>query len=312
MNFLLAFLRAFRIPNLVMVWVTMYLPYWYILRPAILKGGGIPLLTVPVFNMIAAATVITTLAGYVLNDWFDREIDLINKPGRVFWGKYLSAGTALLFYAALVTAVHVMAVYTDQALNPGNHWPLWLFPGVSFLLFIYAWKLKCTPVAGNLLVSFLCAAVPVITLLPEGRARLITAFNAPELMESAESLIWIYGFFAFIFNYLREQVKDLEDFSGDAACGCNTLAVIKGRTFARKPAVVTGMLVTALTGVLIRYWTETAAPLWQIQAGAATLLLPAAIVTVLLALARTSAHYAYASVLIKIIMFSGTILLIRF
>jgi hypothetical protein len=72
------------------------------------------------------------------------------------------------------------------------------------------------------------------------------------------------------------------------------------------------MLVTALTGVLIRYWTETAAPLWQIQAGAATLLLPAAIVTVLLAFARTSAHYAYASALIKIIMFSGTILLIRF
>jgi len=107
-------------------------------------------------------------------------------------------------------------------------------------------------------------------------------------------------------------VKDLEDFSGDAACGCNTLAVIKGRAFARKPAVITGVLVTVLTGVLIKYWSETAAPLWQIQAGVVVLLLPAAVVTVLLAFARTSAHYAYASALIKIIMFSGTILLIRF
>lgn len=312
MNFLSAFLRAFRIPNLLMVWVTMHLPYWYILRPAILRGGGIPLLTEPVFNLIAAATVITTLAGYVLNDWFDREIDLINKPRRVFWGKYLSSGLALLFYAALVTAVHVMAIFIDQALHPDNHWPLWLFPGVSFLLFIYAWKLKCTPVAGNLLVSFLCALVPVITLLTEERARLITGFNAPELMESAESLVWIYGFFAFIFNYLREQVKDLEDFPGDAACGCRTLAVIKGRTFARKPAVITAVLVTALTGVLIEYWIDTSAPLWQIQAGVAALLLPAAVVTVLLAFARTSAHYAYASVLIKVIMFSGTVLLVRF
>ncbi len=312
MNFLQAFLRAFRIPNLVMVWITIYLPYWYILRPAILDGGGIPMLTVPVFNLMGAATVITTLAGYVLNDWFDRDIDMINKPGRVFWGKYLSSGTALLFYAILVTSVHVMAVFIDQALNQASHWPLWLFPGVSFLLFIYAWKLKCTPVAGNLLVSFLCALVPVIVMLPEERARLITGFNAPELMESAESLVWIYSFFAFLFNYLREQVKDLEDFSGDAACGCNTLAVIKGRTFARKPAVITGVLVTALTGVLIRYWAETSAPLWQIQAGAAALLLPALAVTVLLGFARTSAHYAYASALIKIIMFSGTILLIRF
>lgn len=312
MNFLSAFLRAFRIPNLVMVWATMYLPYWYILRPAILRGGGIPLLTGQVFNLIIAATVITTLAGYVLNDWFDRDMDIINKPRRVFWGKYLSPGIALLFYAALVTAVHIMAVMIDQALAPGNHWPLWLFPGVSFLLFMYAWKLKCTPVAGNLLVSFLCALVPVITLLPEGRARTITGINAPELMESAESLVWIYGFFAFMFNYLREQVKDLEDFSGDAACGCNTLAVIKGRTFARKPAVMTGVLVTILTGVLLKYQIETAAPLWQIQAGGAVLLLPAAIVTVLLAFARTSAHYAYASAIIKVIMFSGAVLLVRF
>lgn len=113
------------------------------------ERGGIPLLTAPVFNLMGAATVTTTLAGYVLNDWFDRDIDLINKPRRVFWGKYLSPGIALLFYATLVTTVHVMAVYIDQALNPGNHWPLWLFPGVSFLLFVYAWKLKCTPVAGN-------------------------------------------------------------------------------------------------------------------------------------------------------------------
>ena len=125
MNFFLAFIRLFRLPNLVMVFLTMYIPYWFILRPAILRAGGMPFLTERAFYMIALATVLTTLAGYVLNDWYDREIDAINKPKRVFWGKYLPANLGLLFYAVLVTAAHGLAFVIEQELQPRNQEKTW-------------------------------------------------------------------------------------------------------------------------------------------------------------------------------------------
>lgn len=311
MNFLRAFIRLFRIPNLLMVYLTMYIPYWFALRPAILKAGGIPLLSEHVFYLIAAATVLTTFAGYILNDWYDREMDLINKPQRVVWGRYLPANLGLLLYAVVVTAAHGLAFLIDQELRPGNHWPLWVYPGVSFLLFLYAWQMKCSAVIGNLLVSFLCAIVPIIVLLPEERSLWLTSFIKPDLVQHAVGLVWLYAVFAFVFNFLREQIKDLEDFPGDSACGCSTLPVLKGITFARKPAAFTGFLASGLVVVLLMFWQGTNAPQYQLMAGVAFLLLPCITATIILFRAKSIGDFKMASLMVKLIMFAGIFLLLR-
>lgn len=311
MNFPLAFIRLFRLPNLVMVFLTMYLPYWFALRPAILKAGGLPILTERGFYLIAAATILTTLAGYVLNDWYDRELDAINKPKHLVWGRYIPANLGLLFYAVVVTMAHGLAFLIDQELHPRNHWPLWVYPGVSFLLFLYAWQMKCTAIIGNLLVSFLCAVVPIIVLLPEERSLWLTSFVQPDLVQQATSLVWLYAVFAFIFNLLREQIKDLEDFAGDSACGCATLAVVKGPRFARKPAAFTSFAASGLLGVLLMFWYETQAPLWQVMAGAVLLLLPTLVTTVMLFRAKNKRDFTWASALVKVVMFAGLFLLLR-
>ncbi len=311
MNQVLAYIRLLRLPNLVIVLLTQLVPYWFALRPAILKAGGIPVLTELTFGLIAAATVLTTLAGYILNDYYDRDLDNINKPERVVWGRYLPASMALMFYSSLVVILHGVAFYLDHQLRPSNHWPLWVFPGVSFLLFLYAWQLKCTAIVGNLLVSLLCGLVPIILLFPEDRPLWVTSFVQPEAIQQAVSLTWYYGLFAFITNLLREQIKDLEDFQGDAACGCNTLAVLKGPRFAKKPAAFTGLLVSLLVGFLLFSWSETKAPAWQITAGFFLLLLPALAVTVAVYRARTRQDFSRASILVKIIMVAGIFLLLR-
>lgn len=311
MNQVLAIIRLFRFPNLLIVFLTQFIPYWFILRPAILKAGGLPILTPYIFGLIAAATVLTTLAGYVLNDYYDREIDTINKPHRVIWGPYLPESFALVLYSGLVIIVHLLAFMIDQRLQPASHWPLWVFPGVSFLLFLYAWQLKCTAIIGNLLVSFLCGVVPVIMLLPEDRPVWITSFIQPEAMQTAVSSMWMYGLFAFITNLLREQIKDLEDFIGDSQCGCATLAVIKGTRFARKPAGFTGLTVSILIGFLLFFWRETGAPGWQVNAGGVLLLLPALVATFIIWNARGKKDFSRASLLVKIVMFAGLFLLLR-
>ncbi len=311
MNFLLAFIRLFRLPNLLMVYLTLYVPYWFVLRPAILRAGGMPVLTERVFYLIAAATLLTTLAGYVLNDWYDREMDAINKPGKLVWGKYLPANLGLLFYAVVVTAAHWLAFQIDRELRPRNHWPLWVYPGVSFFLFLYAWQMKCTAVMGNLLVSFLCGIVPIIVLLPEDRSLWLTSFVAPDLIQQATSLVWLYALFAFVFNFLREQIKDLEDFQGDSACGCATLPVIKGPRFARKPAAFTSLIACGLITILLMFWRGTDAPEWQVWTGAVMLWLPTAITTVLLLRAKKVRDFRIASLLVKLAMFAGILLLLR-
>jgi len=218
---------------------------------------------------------------------------------------------ALVIYAALVMAVYYLAFRIDHELQPATRWPLWVYPGVSFLLFLYAWQLKCTAIVGNLLVSILCGIVPIILLFPEERPIWLSSFQQPEQMEHAIGLVWLYGLFAFITNLLREQVKDLEDFQGDSACNCATLVVTKGPRFAKKPAGFTGITVCLLLGMLMYFWQQTNAPNWQIIAGGIFLLLPGICATVLIYWAKGKKDYARASLFIKIIMFAGLFLLLR-
>ncbi len=300
-----------RLPNLLIVFLTQYVPYWFALRPALLKAGGIPLLTERTFSLIAAATLLTTLAGYILNDYYDRNIDAMNRPKRAVWGRVFPPNFALMLYAIFVGAAHWLAFLIDQELRPSDHWPMWVFPGISFLLFLYAWVFKCTAVMGNFLVSALCALVPVVMLLPEQRAIWLTSFIEPALIQQAVALVWLYALFAFLSNLLREQIKDLEDFQGDSACGCNTLAVLKGPGFAKKPAGMTALLLSLFVGLLLIFWQQTGAPQWQVGAGALLLFLPALFTTFILYRAQGKSDFSRASLLIKIVMFAGVFLLLR-
>lgn len=300
-----------RIPNLIMVFLIQGVPYWFVLRPALLKAGGIPQLSEYSFLLISGATILTTLAGYILNDYYDRFNDAMNRPNLAVWGRMLTPSFALLLYSVVVIGAHWMAFQLDRQLRPQDHWPIWVFPGISFMLFLYAWVFKCTAVLGNLLVSFLCALVPLVMLLPEQRAIWLTSFVEPDTIHQAVGLVWLYALFAFLSNFLREQIKDLQDFQGDAACGCNTLAVLKGPRFAKKPAALTGLLLSVFIGILLLFWRETKAPDWQIMAGILFLLAPSLVITVLLYLAKAKPDFNKASLLLKMVMLFGIPLLAR-
>lgn len=300
-----------RLPNLAIVFLTQFVPYWFALRPALLKAGGIPLLTEYSFGLIAAATVLTTLAGYILNDYYDRQIDAMNRPNHAVWGRILPPSFALVLYAIIVATAHWIAFQIDQTLQPRDHWPLWVFPGISFLLYLYAWAFKCTALIGNLLVSVLCGLVPVVILFPEQRAIWLTSFVEPETVHQAVGLVWLYALFAFLSNLLREQIKDLEDFQGDAACGCNTLAVLKGPRFAKKPAGLTGLLLSIFIAMLLIFWQQTGAPVWQLGAGVTLLFLPALFATIVLYKAEGKPDFTRASFLVKVLMFAGVFILLR-
>jgi len=307
------FLRLLRLPNLLMVLATIVVPYWFVLRLAILKAGGIPVLTEHSFGLLATVTVLTTLAGYWINDFYDVEIDAINKGEKHrSTGRFLRPNGLFFLYVAATFGVFALslALYLNLSI-PGMVWPLWVFPLVSTLLFLYAWQIKCTPLVGNLLVATLCGVVPLLCLLPESRPILLSSINHPNEIHDAVGLVWIYAVFAFVTNLWREQVKDMEDFEGDAACGCHTLPVLKGLDYAKKPAAATGISVAALIVILLYFWFETGASMLQLAAGFVFLLLPALVGSILLLRAQSKKHFSYASLLIKLLMLAGLILLLR-
>lgn len=310
MSFLLALVRLVRLPNLLIALLSQAIPYWWVLRPALLRAGGIPALEEYHFACIAGATLLTMLGGYIINDYFDRHIDAINKPRRVVYGKHVTPKVALLLYAVVLLCVHYLAYLIDRQVMTSNRWPLWLFPAVSFALFLYAWQLKCTALIGNFLVSVLCGIVPVMLIFAEERCIWLASFRHPEPIQQALGIVWLYGLFAFITNLLREQVKDLEDFQGDAACGCATLAVVKGPRFAKKPAGFTALTVSALIGALLYFWYQMEMSPWRIGMGVVLLLLPALLTTVALYRATMQRDFARASLWVKLIMVAGLFLLL--
>jgi geranylgeranylglycerol-phosphate geranylgeranyltransferase len=190
---------------------------------------GIVFLTIAAAGVLAGASaqnwttvLLASLAGALIagggnaiNDYFDREIDRINKPNRP-----LPAGTATPKGAVLLWAVTsgiglVLSVFTGYGTLI-----IALFWVVS--LYFYSKVLKRTVLAGNLLVGIMTALAFVYGGLAVGHAE----------------RSFFPALFALLINVARELVKDVEDVEGDAKENAGTLPVKYGV----KPALVLASL----------------------------------------------------------------------
>lgn len=299
-----------RLPNLGIVYLSLFLPYYMVVRPAIVSGGGLPNLTEAAFNLLAFATVLTTFAGYFVNDIFDEKIDVLNRPERQVIGKYLPRPAAFVIYTMLIGIILWLAHRLGTRFFPDRRQEVFLlFAGVSAALFVYARFLKCSPVLGNLVVAILCSIVPIIVLEPELRPLHLLELTQPELAQRTKFLCWNFVIFAFATNFFREMLKDIEDFAGDAACGCRTLPVLRGIPFARRVAALAGFLLLATLLMLTFYWYQTSQPLPKIILAATFLCLPCVFAIFKTAFGKASADFAKASLAVKIIMLAGLLLL---
>ncbi len=96
------------------------------------------------------------------------------------------------------------------------------------VLYLYAYKLKATPLIGNLAVGFMT-----------GFGFVFGGFtiNNPDIVMTSIFL----GFFAFVMTTAREIIKDIEDVEGDKKDGARTLPIMIGK---RKPAILATILIT--------------------------------------------------------------------
>jgi geranylgeranylglycerol-phosphate geranylgeranyltransferase len=221
-------------------------PYIEILRPGNALMGAITIILIALIDktfslplvLAMAAVFFETAAGNVINDYFDYNIDLINKPERPIPSGRISLKNGrnygyLLFLAGTVCGF-LISYMTD------NWIPFIIVLIADVILYLYAYKLKTTPLIGNLTVGFMT-----------GFGFVFGGFciNNPTIITTSIFL----GFFALVMTTAREIVKDIEDIEGDKADGANTLPIMIGTKIPALIATVLIIVDSALCPLLYFY-----------------------------------------------------------
>ncbi len=180
------------------------------LLPAVALGSGE--LRLPL--KIAVATFFFASYGYIINDLFDFRADKINKPGRPFPSRKLSAWEGI--NAALLCVVLGAAALT------GSEFTVWLFfTAFAIGLFLYSFRISSWLLAANLWVAILCSSAFLL-------GGLITHASP-----ARRGMLLAAGVLTFLYHLGREVIKDIEDVQGDRVASRRTIAIVWGEGVAR-------------------------------------------------------------------------------
>jgi 4-hydroxybenzoate polyprenyltransferase len=182
------------------------------------------------YFLLILSTVCIAAGGYIINNIQDQDSDLINKPKDVVVGKSISEGLAYNLYVGFtLTGVCIGYYLSNVVLKPGF---LLAFILPSAILYIYATSLKQIMIIGNIavasMISWSIIIIGIFMIFPA------TADDNRAQMKVIFSVLIDYAIIAFIINFIREIVKDLEDINGDYNQGMRTLPIVLGESNTRK------------------------------------------------------------------------------
>lgn len=224
-----AFFRLVRYPNLIFIALTQSL-FYFIIEQSIfseIEYATGPLLGTNDFFLLLLSSVAIAAGGYIINDYFDMDIDNVNKPHKLVIGKLISRRWAMLFHMLLsLIGLFLTAVVALHL----NNIMLLVFNFVSVvLLLFYSTTFKKRLLVGNVIISLLTAWVVGVLFIAEIKfSDADYMFKNLAVIERLYKFTLIYASFAFIVSLVREVVKDLEDIIGDKKYGCTTMPIVWG------------------------------------------------------------------------------------
>ena len=222
------FFQLIRYPNLIFIALTQSLFYYRIIVPSfIVNGQPKQLLQETDFFLLLVSSLLIAAAGYIINDYFDIDIDNVNKPERLIVGKVIKRRWAMLWHLLLSLAGLFLTAIVAMHLN--NLLLLALNFLSVLLLLLYSSAFKKRLLIGNFIISVLTAWVVGVLFIAEIR---LNDANYMQMKQAALGSLYkvtlVYAGFAFIVSLIREVVKDMEDMEGDRRFGCNTMPISWG------------------------------------------------------------------------------------
>ena len=239
---MMKYLKLIRFQNLLMI----------ALMQCIIRYGFLKLQKVELaladwqFALLVLSTVFIAAGGYIINDIMDQETDSINRPNQVIVGRSISESMAYNLYFGFTIAGALIGFYLSNLIYRDNFFGIFII--TSLLLYIYATSFKQIAVIGNILVS-LALALSVIIV------GLFDIIPATDQVNRFQMMLWLellfdYAVFAFLLNFIREIIKDLEDINGDYNQGMKTLPIILGVSRTAKAVAV----ITAIATVILLWY----------------------------------------------------------
>lgn len=313
MKLLFAFFRLIRWPNLVFIALTQILFYYCIIVPSLPASySGLPYqLTQPVFFLLVTASVFIAGAGYIINDYFDINIDQVNKPEQMVVEKIIKRRWAILFHWVITTVGLLISLYvsfkTSYIVVAANVL-------CTLLLWFYSTTFKKKLLWGNVIISLLTAWTILVLYFAANNTYHFTLEFPAEIFTAMNRIFKfaiVYAGFAFIISLVREVVKDIEDIEGDAKYNCKTMPIVWGIPVSK---VFAGVWLVVLTGALFIILFYALQLGWWLITFYCLLLVIVPLVWILgkLYVAQVSLQYHQVSTNIKWVMLAGILSMLLF
>ncbi|HUV33809.1 MAG TPA: UbiA family prenyltransferase [Candidatus Desulfaltia sp.] len=183
-----------------------------IVGAAITGGAGILGEPLPLLYAFITGWALTG-ASMAVNDYYDRDIDAVNEPGRPIPSGRVTPGEAL----SLTAVLSIAGLTTSYLVSP----QAFAVAGFSWVVMMMysAWG-KRTGFPGNLMVST-CIALP---------------FVYGGVLTGNLTVSLSFSLMAFLSNTGREVAKGIVDVEGDRSAGVRTVAVSRGAGTASRVA----------------------------------------------------------------------------
>lgn len=310
MNLLGAFFKLIRWPNLVFIALTQALFYYAIVAPSF-SGMSYNWLRLDSSQLIylIASSVLIAAAGYIINDYFDLNIDQVNKPEAIIIQKIIRRRWAIIWHLGLSLLGVLLAAYVGWRIKSA------LLPLANLscvlLLWFYSTTFKKKLLIGNVVISLLTAWVIVVIYFCSINIWLIRDAEYDYTVTRMFKFTAIYAGFAFIISLIREVVKDMEDIEGDERYGCRTMPIVWGIQASKIFVAVWLIVLTAsvitlqVYAVLLGWWSGIVYSLLLI-------VLPLLFLLRDIYRAQSSADYHKLSTRIKLVMFTGILSMLFF
>ncbi len=182
--------------------------------------------------MLVLASAATIAGGYIINNFYDSEKDLINRPQKSKLDRLVSQNTKLSFYFVLNFIAVIMASYVSFK-------PVIFFSVYIFGIWFYSHKLKKLPFVGNLTSA-------ILTITP--------FFAIFMYYKNFETVIFVHALFLFLIVSMRELTKDLENIKGDLLLNYKTIPIAYGEKVSKVMLTILAILTLIPVYLLVNHF----------------------------------------------------------
>ena len=156
-------------------------------------------------------------SGNIINDYYDIKIDMLEHPSRPLPNNIFSQKFIFFIMFVLIVLIFILSLFVNEMACKT------LYIGVIPPLYLYSIFLKKIPLINNLIIAYLLG--------------MVFMFNEIVFVNSF-SLLMLPALLAFGLSFIRELIKDIDDYHGDKKFNIYTIPVIIGISNAKYIAII--------------------------------------------------------------------------